>query len=289
MCDNDSMDDAIKYELKSAALSRRQFGALTVGTGLMSLLPPVANAMQVEEAEVEIHTPDGTADAYFVHPAMGAHPGVLVWPDIFGLRPAFKQMGKRLAESGYSVLVVNPFYRTQKAPTSHGTEFDAATRQKLFDLMNSLTPQRVVTDAKAYIPWLDHQRSVHKRRKMATTGYCMGGPFTFRTAATFPERIGAGASFHGANLVTDGPDSPHLLVSKMKARYLICIAENDDMRQPEAKNVLRAAFARAHLQADIAVYPAQHGWCAIDSRVYNHEQAEIAWSKMLALFHEALA
>jgi carboxymethylenebutenolidase len=289
MCDNDSMDDALQYELKSAGMSRRRFGALTVGTGLTSLLPAVTNAMEVEESDVAITTPDGTADAYFVHPSNGAHPGVLVWPDIFGLRPAFKQMGKRLAQSGYSVLVINPFYRTKKAPTSQSTDFDAATRQTLFALMNSLTPQTVVTDAKAFVPWLDSQRSVHKRRKMATTGYCMGGPFTFRTAATFPDRIGAGGSFHGANLVTDGPDSPHLLVSKIKTDYLICIAENDDMRQPEAKNVLREAFHKAHLTPEIEVYPAQHGWCAIDSRVYNHDQAEKAWSRMLVHFNSALA
>jgi carboxymethylenebutenolidase len=291
MCDDDSMDDALKYELESQALSRRRFGALTVGTGLVSLVPRLADALEVEESEVEIKTPDGTADAYFVHPARGAHPGVLVWPDIFGLRRAFRQMGKRLAESGYSVLVVNPFYRTQKAPTApeHPDFNDPATRQALTALMSSLTPDRVVTDAQAFVPYLDRQSSVHKKRKMATTGYCMGGPFTFRTAATFPDRIGAGASFHGANLVTDGPDSPHLLVSKIKAQYLVCIAENDDQRQPEAKTVLRAAFEKADLPHEIEVYPAQHGWCAIDSRVYNHDQAERAWSRMLVLFNKALA
>jgi carboxymethylenebutenolidase len=291
MCDNDSMDDALEYELETPGVSRRRFGALTVGTGLASLLAPLANALTVEEAEVEIETPDGTADAYLVHPARGAHPGVLVWPDIFGLRPAFRQMGKRLAQSGYSVLVVNPFYRTKKAPTSQHADFDdPATRQALIALMNSLTTQTVVTDAKAFIPYLDSQRSVHKQRKMATTGYCMGGPFTFRTAATFPDRIGAGASFHGANLVTDGPDSPHLLVSRMKAEYLICIAENDDRRQPEAQNVLREAFAKAHLPAEIEVYAgALHGWCPPDTRVYNHAQAEKAWSRMLVLFDRALA
>jgi carboxymethylenebutenolidase len=292
MCDHDSMDDAIEYELKSKDLSRRQFGALTVGTGLASLLPPVANAMPVEGSDVEIHTPDGTADAYFVHPSRGAHPGVLVWPDIFGLRPAFKQMGKRLAESGYSVLVVNPFYRTKKAPTSpeHADFQDPATRQALTALMMSLTPERVVTDARAFVPYLDRQRSVDKQRKMATTGYCMGGPFTIRTAAAFPDRIGAGASFHGANLVTDGPDSPHLLIPKIRAQFLIAIAENDDKRQPGAKNVLREAFANAHLPAEIEVYTGTlHGWCPPDSHVYNHAQAERAWSRMMALFDRALA
>jgi carboxymethylenebutenolidase len=291
MCDNDSMDDALQYELSSRGLSRRRFGALTVGSGVASLLPRLADALEVEESEVEIKTPEGTADAYFVHPSRGAHPGVLVWPDIFGLRPAFRQMGKRLAESGYSVLVVNPFYRKQKAPTSQHANFDdPAERQALIALMNSLTPEVVVTDAKAFIPYLDAQRPVHKTRKMATTGYCMGGPFTFRTAATFPDRIGAGASFHGANLVTDSPDSPHLLVSKMKADYLICIAANDDQRQPQAQGVLREAFAKANLPAEIEVYEgALHGWCALDSRVYNHEQAEKAWSRMLVHFNKALA
>ena len=292
MCDNDSMDEALEYELKSAALSRRRFGALTVGTGLASCLPPLANALTVEEAEVEIGTPDGKADAYFVHPARGVHPGVLVWPDIFGLRPAFRQMGKRLAESGYSVLVVNPFYRTKKAPTSpeHANFQDPATRQALTALMMSLTPERVVSDARAYVPYLERQHSVDRERKMATTGYCMGGPFTLRTAAAFPERIGAGASFHGANLVTDGPDSPHLLIPAIKAQFLIAIAENDDKRQPDAKNVLREAFAKAHLPAEIEVYAGTlHGWCPPDSRVYNHEQAERAWSRMMALVDRALA
>ncbi|HTW38880.1 MAG TPA: dienelactone hydrolase family protein [Steroidobacteraceae bacterium] len=291
MCDNDSMDDALEYELKSAELSRRRFGALTVGTGLASLLPALANALTVEEAEVEIRTPDGTADAYFVHPSRGAHPGVLMWPDIFGLRPAFRQMGKRLAESGYSVLVVNPFYRTKKAPTSpeHADFQDPATRQALTALMMSLTPERVVTDARAFVPWLDRQHSVHKHRSLATTGYCMGGPFTLRTAAEFPDRVGAGASFHGANLVTDGPDSPHLLVPKIKAQFLIAIAANDDKRQPEAKNVLREAFLTAHVAAEIEVYTGTlHGWCPPDSRVYNHAQAERAWSRQMALFDRAL-
>ncbi len=292
MCDNDSLDDMIEYELKSRALSRRQFGALTVGAGLVSLLPPVANAVEVEGADLDIKTPDGTADAYFVHPSKGAHPGVLIWPDIFGLRSAFRQMAKRLAESGYSVLVVNPFYRTQRAPTApeHPDFQDPATRQALLGLAGSLTPQTTVTDAKAFVGWLDGQPSVDKKRKMGTTGYCMGGPFTMRTAAEFPDRIGAGASFHGGSLVTDKPDSPHLLVPKMKAHFLFAIAENDDKREPEAKNVLREAFAKARLPAEIEVYAGTlHGWCPPDARVYNHDQAEKAWSRLLALFKTSLA
>jgi carboxymethylenebutenolidase len=264
MCDQDSIDDIIEYQLKTAAMSRRRFGALTLGAGLVSLLPPVAGAVTVQESEVDIKTPDGTADAYFVHPAAGAAPGVLVWPDIFGLRPAFRQMGKRLAESGYSVLVVNPFYRVKRAPTApeHADFNDPATRTALMGLMNALTPATAVTDARALVGYLDAQESVSRKRKMGTMGYCMGGSFTMRTAATFPDRIGAGAAFHGGGLVTDKPDSPHLLIPKIKAHYLFAIAENDDQRQPDAKSVLREAFAKSKVPAEVEVYAGtNHGWC----------------------------
>jgi carboxymethylenebutenolidase len=290
MCDQDAFDDMTEYQLKSG-VSRREFGALTLGAGLVSLLPRGAAAAEVTETEVQIKTPDGTCDAYFVHPATGAHPGVLIWPDIFGLRPAFRQMGKRLAESGYAALVVNPFYRVKPAPTApeHPDFNDAATRTALMSLMGALTQETAFTDAKAFIPWLDAQSAVDKKRKMGTTGYCMGGPLTMRTAAAMPTRVGAGASFHGGGLVTDKPDSPHLLVPKMKAHYLFAIAENDDQKQPEAKDVLRAAFARAKLPAEIEVYAGtMHGWCPPDSQVYNPEQAEKAWSRLLVLFKSAL-
>ncbi len=292
MCDDNSLDDMLGYQLKSAALSRRRFGALTLGAGLISMLPPAANAAEVKESEVEIKTADGTADAYFVHPASGSHPAVLLWPDIFGLRAAFRQMGRRLAESGYSVLVVNPFYRKKKAPVvaEHADFDDPATRTALMTFKDSLTAQTAVTDAKAFIAWLDGQGSVDKKRQMATIGYCMGGPLTMRTAAAFPDRIGAGASFHGGGLVTDQPDSPHLLVPKMKAHYLIAIAANDDERQPEAKDVLRKGFEKEKLPAEIEVYAGTlHGWCPPDAKVYDHDQAEKAWSRMLALFKTALA
>jgi carboxymethylenebutenolidase len=291
MCDKDAFDDMTEYQLKSGAVSRRQFGALTLGAGVMALLPPVAGAAEVTESEVQIRTPDGTADAYFVYPTKGAHPGVLIWPDIFGLRPAFRQMGKRLAQSGYAVLVVNPFYRQQKAPTApeHPDFNDAATRSALMALMGSLTPETSVSDAKAFVAFLDSQPSVDRKRKVATTGYCMGGPLTMRTAAAVPERVGAGASFHGGGLVTDKPESPHLLVPKMEAHYLFAIAENDDQKQPDAKNVLREAFAQAKLPAEIEVYAGTlHGWCPPDSQVYNPVQAEKAWSRLLVLLKSAL-
>jgi carboxymethylenebutenolidase len=292
MCDDHSIEDMIEYSLRTRGLSRRQFSALTLGATLVSALPPIANAAETKDSEVEIKTPDGTADAYFVHPATGHHPGVLVWPDIFGLRPAFRQMGKRLAESGYSVLVVNPFYRTKKAPTApeHADFDDPPTRQMLMSLHDSLSPATAKTDAKAFMGYLDSQSAVDKKRKMGTTGYCMGGPLVFETAAAVADRVGAAATFHGGGLVTSKPDSPHLLIPEMKAQYLIAIAENDDQRQPDAKNVLRDSFAKAKLPAEIEVYKGTlHGWCPPDAKVYNQEQAEKAWSRLLVLFKTALA
>ncbi len=246
MCDQDHFEeDRLEYEARGL-VTRRQFGVL-LGAGIAMMLPQVANAVAVTEADVDIMTPDGTADCYFVHPASGTAPGVLVWPDIFGLRPAFRQMGKRLAESGYSVLVVNPFYRTKRAPTA---EKGAATPiPQLLPLAQSLNETTHMTDAKAFIAWLDRQPSVARNRKMGTQGYCMGGPMAFRTAAAVPDRIGAVASFHGGGLVTDMPNSPHLQASRSKAQFLIEIAENDDKRSPNEKNVLKETFAKANLPA----------------------------------------
>ena len=244
MCDNDDLKDFAK---RATDVSRREFGALAMGAGITMAWPPIANAADLTGADVEIKTPDGTADAYFVHPAgKGKYPAVLIWPDIFGLRPTFKEMARRLAESGYAVLVVNPFYRVKKAPTApeHPNFQDPATRDMLMGLMNALTPETEVTDAKAFVTWLDTQPAVDKKKKMGTTGYCMGGPFTLRTAATVPGRVGAGASFHGGGLVTDKPDSPHLLVPKIKAQYLFAIAENDDQRQDRKSTRLNSSHLR---------------------------------------------
>jgi len=292
MCDSHTLEDTIEYQLRSG-LSRREFGALTLGAGLTSMMVPLARGdeLAVTESDVDIRTPDGTADAYFVYPSKGARAAVLVWPDIFGLRPAFRQMGKRLAGAGYAVLVVNPYYRKQRAPVApeHADFDDPATRNALMDLRNSLTPATTQTDAMAFVQWLDAQPAVDRRKRMGTSGYCMTGPFTMRTAAALPERIGAGASFHGGGLVTDTPDSPHLLIPKMKARYLIAIAESDDKREPTAKDVLRESFAKAKLPAEIEVYAGTiHGWCPLDAKVYNRDQAEKAWSRMLVLFKSGL-
>ena len=292
MCDEKTIDDMIEYLRRSGNLTRRQFGTLSVGTGFAMFLPRAAGAQDVTEADIDVSTPDGVADCYFVHPSSGAHPGVLIWPDAYGLRPAFEQMGKRLAESGYSVLVVNPYYREARAPVvPEGANFaDEETRNTLMPLMGSLNADTHVTDAMAFVRFLDGQAPVDKNRKMGTMGYCMGGPITMRTAAAVRERIGAGASFHGGGLVTDAADSPHLLVPRMEARYLFAIAENDDMNEPKAKNVLRDTFAKAGLPAEIEVYQgAMHGWCPPDSAVYNEAQAERAWSRLLVLFESALA
>jgi carboxymethylenebutenolidase len=287
MCDQDHFEeDRTEFEARGM-VTRRQFGVL-LGAGISMMLPKVANAVAVTESEVNVTTPDGTADCYFVHPASETAAGVLVWPDIFGLRPAFRQMGKRLAESGYSVLVVNPFYRTKKAPTA---EAGAATPiAQVMPLARGLSETTNMTDAKAFVAWLDEQAAVAKNRKIGTQGYCMGGPLAFRTAAAVSERIGAVASFHGGGLVTDQPNSPHLLAAKSKAQFLIAIAANDDERAPNDKTVMKETFAKANLPAEIEVYAgAAHGWCPPDSSVYNEPQAEKAWGRLLALYGKALS
>lgn len=291
MCDEFFEQDLANYS-RWPPLTRRQFAVASMGAGLAVMLPRAADAVQVTESDVIVKTPDGEADCYFVHPATGAAPGVIVWPDILGLRPAFRQMGRRLAESGYAVLVVNPFYRQAKAPVvPAGASFaDQKTRDIVMPLAKGLNATTHFTDARAFVSFLDSQRAVDTSRKMGTTGYCMGGPIVMRTAAAVPDRIGAGASFHGGGLVTKDPDSPHLLIPKMKAHFLFAIAENDDQREPETKNVLREWFDKAGLPAEIEVYAgAAHGWCPPDSAVYNEKQAERAWSRLLVLFKTALS
>ena len=234
MCDQDHFDEDRREYEALGLVTRRQFGVI-VGAGVSMMLPQVANAVAVTESDVTVTTPDGAADCYFVHPASGTGAGVLFWPDIFGLRPAMRQMGKRLAESGYSVLVVNQFYRVKKAPTAPA---GAATPiPELRPLAQTLNETTHMTDAKAFIGWLDKQATVATNRKIGTQGYCMGGPIAFRTAAAMPDRVGAVASFHGGGLVTDQPNSPLLQAAKTKAQFLVAIAANDDQRSPNEKSV----------------------------------------------------
>jgi len=255
---------------------------------------------EVVEADVEIRTPDGTCDAAWIHPKSGAHPGVLIWPDAFGLRPSMRGIGRSVAAEGYSVLVPNPFYRVSKAPFTDASHFNFQNpddRAKLQPLMASVTAAgNAEKDAVAYVAFLDAQKEVNQAKKIGTQGYCMGGPLVMRTAATLPDRIGAGASFHGGGLVTDKPDSPHLLAPKIKAHLYVGIASNDDARQPDAKDKLKEAFAAAKVTAEIEVYPgALHGWCVPDMPlqngvpIYSKVDAAHAWGKLLTLYKLALA
>ena len=288
MCDDNTVIDADEY---LGVITRRRFNTLAAGTALAAMLPPVANAQATTAKEVKVKTPDGECDALFVHPTKGPHPAVLMWPDILGLRPAFRQMATRLAESGYAVLCINPYYRDAGAPVVEvGESFqDESTREKVMPMYRNLSANTHQTDAQALVNWLDAQEVVDTQRKIGTMGYCMGGPIVMRTAAVAAERIGAACSYHGGGLVTDESDSPHLLIPQMRAEFLIAVAHDDDEREPTTKVVLADAFKQHQLEAEIEVYEgAMHGWCVLDSRVYNHEPAERAWARTLALFQRAL-
>jgi len=278
--------------------TRRDFVALSVAAGLAASAASSEAAQEVVETDVEIKTPDGTCDAAFIHPKSGSHPGVLIWSDAFGLRPSFRAMGRRLAAEGYSVLVPNPFYRVAKNPFTDASNFNFATdRAKITPLMASVNaPGNPEKDATAYVAFLDSRKEVNKSKKIGTQGYCMGGPLVVRTAAALPNRIGAGGSFHGGGLVAATPDSPHLLAPKIEAHMYFGIAANDDMSQPDAKDKLKQAFDAAKNPAQIEVYSkSQHGWCVSDmpqqngAPIYNKEDADRAWGKLLALYKSALA
>lgn len=290
MCDEHTASDNEQH-LLAGTLTRRRFNHLAVAATLMAMLPSVANAQAVTETEVVIPTPDGEADCYFVHPVSGSHAGVVIWPDILGLRSAFRALGRRLAESGYSVLVVNPFYRSAPAPVvPEGASFqDPDVRSVVMALRGELTTDAQRVDARAFVGYLDAHPAVDSRRRIGVMGYCMGGPIVMRAAAELPERVGAAASFHGGGLATDDEDSPHLLIPAMTADFLIAVAENDHERAPKVNEVLRQAFAEANLNAEIEVYEgALHGWCVPDSPVYDKAQAERAWQRLLALFERKL-
>lgn len=292
MCDQDTQNDVEEFLKKKKGFTRRNFNKMTATAGLAMLLPPVANAQSVTETDVAITTADGVADCYFVHPASGSHAAVIVWPDILGLRPAFREMGKRLAQSGYSVLVVNPFYRDAPSPVVElGASFgDPETRAIVLPMARNLNADTHFTDARAMVAWLDVQPAVDTSRRIGTTGYCMGGPMVMRTVAAVPNRLGAGGTFHGGGLATDQPDSPHLLIPQTQSAMLHCVAANDDASNPVAKETLREAYAAANISAEIEVYTDTiHGWCPPDSQVYDEEMAERAWSRLLNLFSQALA
>ncbi len=279
-----------------AQVSRRDFTALSVAAGLAASAGSAHAALALTESDVTIKTPDGICDAAFIRPATGSYPGVLIWTDIFGLRPSFRAMGRRLAAEGYSVLIPNPFYRIAKSPVVEDASTfdfnDPASRAKTAAWTGPINqPGAIERDAAAHIAFLDAQKEVNKAKKIGTQGYCMGGPLVFKTAASQSARVGAGATFHGGGLVTDTPTSPHLLIPKMKSHMYIAIAASDDTKQPDAKDKLKAAFTAAHVPAEVTVYQGMiHGWTVPDmpkqdgKPIYNKAEADRAWTNLLALY-----
>lgn len=287
MCDSDNHESFIvdtSFTRRSAILTMSSAAAVAA-------LPTAAFAADVTESDVMVPTPDGTADAVLFHPARaGSWPAVLMWPDILGLRPVFRDMGRRLAGAGYTVLVPNPFYRTKRAPVVIGP-FDFNDRkqvQPLFALKATLTDAAIDRDAAAFISFLDAQKQTNRRRGAGVQGYCFSGPFAFRTAAARADRVRAVATFHGGGLVTKDATSPHLLIPRTRASFLVAIARDDHAKQPEAKDVLKGAFAAARRLARVEVYPADHGWCVAGSPAYDQASAEKAWAELLRLYRARL-
>ncbi|NOU04026.1 MAG: dienelactone hydrolase family protein [Novosphingobium sp.] len=287
MCDEFTAIDE-DLALAERGFSRRQFAVAGAAGVLAACADPGESQAgpAMIETVVQIPTPDGTADAFFVRPPRGRFPAVILWPDIAGLRDAYKAMGRRLAAAGYAVLVVNHYYRSAPAPVLNSiAEWRTPEGQaKLKPMIAAITPERTMSDARAFVAWLGKQRGVHPQKGIGTCGYCMGGPYTVRSAFAAPDRIRAAASFHGAGLVSDAADSPHRLVGKTRAGFLFAIARNDDARAPGDKDALKAAAAAAGRPAEIEVYNADHGWCTLDAPAYDKAEAERAWARMLTLF-----
>jgi carboxymethylenebutenolidase len=288
MCDELTEGD---LDRTGMPVSRRGFAGLVAAGGAALASSALAKGPAVKGREVIITTPDGVADGWFVHPAKGRHPAVLIWPDIRGLRPAFRQMADRLAGAGYAVLVINPFYRDAAGavvkPEDDWTQ--PAIRERLFGYAAKLTRPATVGDACAMVGWLDSQKAVDRKRGIGVTGYCLGGPLTIYSAMAVPERFKACGSFHGSRQSNDSATSPHLGIAETKASYLFALAENDDARDPQEKDRLRAALAGRPGFNEVEVYTgAQHGWCVPDGRAYNAPAAEKAWARLLALFKAAL-
>jgi carboxymethylenebutenolidase len=287
MCDDLTIPEE-EAALAAKGFSRRQFAAIGAAGVLAACTASEseAKAGKLTESAVAIPTPDGSADGFFVHPARGKHPGVILWPDIAGLRDAYKVMARRLAGAGYAVLVVNQYYRAARAPIlATMSEWRTPEGQaKLKPAIATVSAAGVVSDARAVVAWLDAQKAVNTRRGIGTQGYCMGGPFAVRTAVAAPGRVKAAASFHGGGLVSEAADSPHKLLGASKASYLIAVARNDDARAPGDKDTFRDAAKAAGRAAEVEVYAADHGWCTLDSPVYDKAEAERAWARLLVLY-----
>ena len=288
MCELDQLNEMSR-------VNRRQFGSLGAVAGLGAAFAPWATACAqgasgLTESDVKFDAPGGTLDGFFVHPAEGKHPAVILWPDIAGLRDAKKVMARRLASDGYSVLVPNPFYRSAPAPQFKDFD-DFRTHggfQKVGPRMQQNTPAALTETARAVVAWLDQQASVDTSKGIGNQGYCMSGSWTIRTAAAVPDRVKAGASFHGGQMVGDAPDSPDKLLAKTQASYLIAIAKNDDAQNPTHKDILKQAAEAAGRPAEIEVYGGDHGWTVPDSPVYNQAEADRAWERLLNLYKTAL-
>jgi carboxymethylenebutenolidase len=288
MCDSDNHQGYIA----DTSFTRRSVVLTMTSAAAVAGLPTAALAANVTEKDVMVPTPDGSADSVLIHPAgSGSWPAVLMWPDILGLRPVFREMGRRLAADGYTVLVPNPFYRTKRAPIVSGSfDFnDPKQRESVMSLRSTLTDAGIDNDAAAFINFLDKQKQTNRRKGAGVQGYCFSGPFAFRTAAARSDRIQAVGSFHGGGLVTKDANSPHLLIPRTKASFVVAIARNDDEKQPDAKEVLKASFAAAKRPATVEVFPADHGWCVPGSQAYDHASAERAWAELLRLYGATLA
>lgn len=287
MCDSDNHQGYIV----DTSFTRRSVLLTMSSVAAAASLPACASVANVTETDVMVPTPDGSADAVLLHPSgAGSWPAVLMWPDILGLRPVFREMGRRLAAEGYTVLVPNPFYRTKRAPVVSGP-FDFNDRKQVEPLMQlkaTLTDAAIDRDAAAFIKFLDAQKPTDRRKGAGVQGYCFSGPFAFHTAAVRSDRIRAVGSFHGGGLVTKDASSPHLLIPKTRASFVVAIARNDDQRQPDAKDILKTAFAAAKRPAVVEVYPADHGWCVPGSQAYDHASAEKAWAELLRLYRANL-
>jgi carboxymethylenebutenolidase len=286
MCDDD-IHVGLVYD---PTVSRRTFGLMSAAAAAGVASTAQAQA-SVTEKDVEVKTADGVADAALFYPSTkGTWPAVLIWTDIAGLRPVFREMGRRLAAQGYVVLVPNPFYRSVKGVVATpGFDFSKPDdRARVMGYRQAMTNEGIDKDAAAYLAFLDAQPQTNTRKKAGVQGYCMGGPLSFRTAAAVPSRIGGVGSFHGGGLTTQAPDSPHLLIPKTKASYLVAIARNDDEKQPDSKDILKAAFAAAKRPATVEVYPANHGWCVKGSQVYDEAAAEKAWAELTKLYKASL-
>lgn len=286
MCDDLTAREE-EAALAARGLSRRDFAAQGAAVAMAAFASPaIGKTPRLRESMVRVNTPDGYADAFFVHPARGRHPGVIVWPDIAGLRDVFKIMARKLASAGFSVLVMNQYYRSAPSPVL-GSFLEWRTPEggaKLRPMIARVTPEATIRDAAACVAFLDAQARVDTRRKIGTQGYCMGGSHAIRTAAAVPTRIGAAASFHGGGIANDKPDSPHLLLPQTQAAFLIAVARDDDARDSGEKDRFTAAARAVGRTAEAVVYQANHGWCVPDTPAYDAGQADLAWEQLIGLY-----